>query len=170
MHKGSKSKAFVLKYIRLWRDVPCLLDVGGCHDKATIIRQAQKFQLRTTFGDEAPCKTAIYNWFAECKRGRANLSGEFSDGRPCTAMNNKNIDAVRHMIETDKHVIYHQIRASFGIGMSQIQSNLRKNLDMKKLCLRWIPYNLTEAHKTDRVTWCSAMLARLKEFSVDSNK
>ncbi|GBP79510.1 hypothetical protein EVAR_58521_1 [Eumeta japonica] len=33
---------------------------------------------------------------------------------------------------------------------------------MKKLYLRWIPHNLTEAQKTDRVTWCNAMLNRFK--------
>ncbi|GBP97279.1 hypothetical protein EVAR_70280_1 [Eumeta japonica] len=32
-----------------------------------------------------------------------------------------------------------------------------------ELCLRWIPRNSTEAQKTDRVTWCNAMLTGLKE-------
>ncbi|GBP46453.1 hypothetical protein EVAR_95153_1 [Eumeta japonica] len=31
----------------------------------------------TVFGDEAPCKTTIYNWFTEFKRSRVNLSDEF---------------------------------------------------------------------------------------------
>ncbi|GBP07047.1 Protein kinase C-binding protein NELL1 [Eumeta japonica] len=34
---------------------------------------------------------------------------------------------------------------------------------MKKLCWRWILHNLTEVQKTDRVTWCNAMLTRFKE-------
>ncbi|GBP27637.1 hypothetical protein EVAR_102892_1 [Eumeta japonica] len=33
----------------------------------------------------------------------------------------------------------------------------------KKAVLAWIPHNLTEAQKTDRVTWCNAMLTRFKE-------
>ncbi|GBP05431.1 hypothetical protein EVAR_2966_1 [Eumeta japonica] len=44
----------------------------------------------------------IYNCFAEFKRGRVNLNDEFRDGRPFTA-ENKTIDAVRRMIETDRH-------------------------------------------------------------------
>ncbi|GBP45175.1 Mariner Mos1 transposase [Eumeta japonica] len=36
---------------------------------------------------------------------------------------------------------------------------------MKKLCSRWIPHNLTEAQKTDRVTWCNAMYTRFKGAS-----
>ncbi|GBP97397.1 hypothetical protein EVAR_69871_1 [Eumeta japonica] len=46
----------------------------------------------------------IYNWLAEFKRGHINLSDEIRDGRPSTAVNNKNVDAVRRMIETDTHV------------------------------------------------------------------
>ncbi|GBP05922.1 hypothetical protein EVAR_3204_1 [Eumeta japonica] len=49
--------------------------------------------------------------FAEFKRGCVNLSNEFRDGRPSTAVNNKNIDAVRRMIETDRHVTYREIQA-----------------------------------------------------------
>ncbi|GBP08585.1 hypothetical protein EVAR_7202_1 [Eumeta japonica] len=49
-------------------------------------------RLRTAFGDEAPFKTIIYNWFAEFDRGHGYLSNEFHDARPSTAENNKNID------------------------------------------------------------------------------
>ncbi|GBP75448.1 hypothetical protein EVAR_53260_1 [Eumeta japonica] len=55
--------------------------------------------LRTNFGDETPCKTT--NWFAEFKR--VNLSDKFHDGRPFNTVNNKNLDVVRRIIETDKH-------------------------------------------------------------------
>ncbi|GBP73910.1 hypothetical protein EVAR_54209_1 [Eumeta japonica] len=47
--------------------------------------------------------------------------------------------------------------------MSPIQPILQKHLGKKFLCSRWIPQNLTEAQKTDRVTWCNAMFTRNKE-------
>ncbi|GBP39869.1 Cyclin-dependent kinase 2-associated protein 1 [Eumeta japonica] len=78
-------------------------------------------RVRTAFGNAAPCKTTIYNWFTEFKRGRVNLSDEFPNSRPSTAVSNKNIDTVCIMIEIGRHVTYHEIRASLGIGMSQIQ-------------------------------------------------
>ncbi|GBP76350.1 hypothetical protein EVAR_52992_1 [Eumeta japonica] len=105
----------------------------------------------------------IYNWCAEFKRDRVNLSDEFRDGRLSTAVNYKSIHAMRRMIETDRHVAYHDIRASLGIGVRQIQSILHKYLGMKNLCSWWIPYNLTKAQKTDRVTLCNPMLNRFKD-------
>ncbi|GBP09233.1 hypothetical protein EVAR_4088_1 [Eumeta japonica] len=77
---------------------------------ATKISQQSSARLRTAFGDETPCKTTIYNWFAEFKRGRINLNDEFRDRRLSMAVNNKNIDAVRPVIETDRHMTYHEIR------------------------------------------------------------
>ncbi|GBP86840.1 Putative uncharacterized protein FLJ37770 [Eumeta japonica] len=92
--------------------------------------QQSHARLRTAFGNKAPFKMAIYNWFAEFKPGLVNLSDEVRDGRSSTAVDNKYIDAVRRMIETDRHVTYHEIRTSLGIGMSQIQSILQKHLDI----------------------------------------
>ncbi|GBP66860.1 hypothetical protein EVAR_18031_1 [Eumeta japonica] len=86
-----------------------------------------------------------------------NLNDEFRDGRPSTAVNNGNIDTMRRMIETDRCVTYHEIQAFLSIGMSQIQSILHKHLGMKKL---W-------SQKTDRLTWCNAMLTRFKEGALN---
>ncbi|GBP42010.1 Protein aurora borealis [Eumeta japonica] len=83
--------------------------------------------------------------------GHVNLHDEFSDGCPSIAVNNKTIDAVRRIIKTERLVTYHDMQTSLGIGMSQIQSLLHKKMGMKKLCSWWIPHNLTEAQKTDRV-------------------
>ncbi|GBP72095.1 Putative uncharacterized protein FLJ37770 [Eumeta japonica] len=135
------------------------MDLNGEHSrnmifydiKCNLTAQQSFARLRTAFGDEVPCKKTIYNWFAEFKCGAVDLNNELRDGRPSTAMNNKNIDAVRPMIEPDGYVIYHEIRASLDIGMTQIPLILHKYLDMKKLCSRWIPHNLTEAQTTVRV-------------------
>ncbi|GBP27167.1 hypothetical protein EVAR_15940_1 [Eumeta japonica] len=89
-----------------------------------LVRPQRKSQslvrLQIAFGDDTPCKTIIYNRFAEFKRGRDNLSDEFRDGHPSPAVNNKTIDAVRRMGETDRHVTYHDVRASLGIGRTNI--------------------------------------------------
>ncbi|GBP76047.1 hypothetical protein EVAR_33355_1 [Eumeta japonica] len=65
-------------------------------------------------------------------------------------MKDKNVDATCRLIETDRQVTYHEIHASLGIGMSQIQSNLHKPFGYEKLCSRWIPHNLSEAQNRTR--------------------
>ncbi|GBP42123.1 hypothetical protein EVAR_21127_1 [Eumeta japonica] len=65
------------------------------------------------------------------------------------------------MIETDKHMTYHEIRTS--LSMSQIQSILHKYFGMKNQCSRWIPHNFIEVQKRNRDIWCNAMLTRFNE-------
>ncbi|GBP40079.1 hypothetical protein EVAR_33653_1 [Eumeta japonica] len=50
-------------------------------------------------------------------------SDKFNDGRPSIAVYNKNIDAVRRMIETDRRVTYHEIRASLAMGTASVGCN-----------------------------------------------
>ncbi|GBP49077.1 hypothetical protein EVAR_81638_1 [Eumeta japonica] len=96
------------------------------------------------------------------------IFNEFRDDRPSTAVNNKNFDIVACVIETDRHVTYHEIRASLGMDTSQIHAILHKHLGTKKLHSRWIPHNSTEAQKTGRVTWCNAMPTTFKEGASNS--
>lgn len=63
--------------------------------------------LRLTFGNESQSEKTVYNRFAEFCRGRASISDEFSEGRPKSVVVPKDIDAVRNMIEEDRHVTYH---------------------------------------------------------------
>ncbi|GBP28425.1 Putative uncharacterized protein FLJ37770 [Eumeta japonica] len=135
--------------------------------KYNLAAQQSFARLRTAFGDEAPCRTTIYNWFAEFKRGRVDLSKGFCDGRPSIDVKNKNKDAVRCMIKTNRHVTYDKVQALLGIGISQRQSILHKHLAMKKLCPWWIPHNLTETQKTGRVTWYNALFIRFKEVALN---
>lgn len=117
-------------------------------------------RLRNAFGEEAPSKATIYNWYNEYKRDRYFLSDEFREGRPRTAVTDENIAAVRAMLEEDRRTSYECIRATLGIGMSQIQTILHQYLDVRKLCCRWIPHKLTSDQKVQRVEWCRETLEK----------
>ncbi|CAH2094476.1 unnamed protein product [Euphydryas editha] len=107
--------------------------------------------LRLTFHDETPFGTTVYNWFSEFKHGRTNLTDDLRDERPTTVTTEDNISVVRSIIETDKRVTYQKIRTSLGIVMSQVHKILHEHLATRKLCVRWIPHNSTQAQKIPRV-------------------
>ncbi|GBP39025.1 Galactokinase [Eumeta japonica] len=66
----------------------------------------------------------------------------------------------RLMIETDKRVTCQQIQTSLDIGMTQVRKNLYKYLAVRKLCIQWILYNLTDSQKLGRTNWCYEMLRK----------
>ena len=111
----------------IFYDYKCNLTPKQCIDR-----------LYLAFGDEAPSNRTIYNCFAEFQRGRTFLSDEFHEGRPSTSVVATNVDAVREMIERDRHITYREIQAFLGIDMKAIHTILHDHLSVRKLCSRWI--------------------------------
>jgi hypothetical protein len=54
--------------------------------------------LSSLFEDEAPSKTMVYEWFAESNHERPTFDDDVREGRPCTSVVAKEVDAVREMI------------------------------------------------------------------------
>ena len=88
--------------------------------------------------------TIVYDWFNEFKLDRVSLSDESREGRPITAITPESIDAVRKMIEEDRHTTYVEIEACLSITAPSIHTILHEHLHVRKLCARWIPHNLTK--------------------------
>lgn len=135
--------------------------------RSGITWQESADKLSSAFGDEAPNKSTVYRWFMDFNRGRSSLQDEFREGRPKTAVTEENIEAVRQLILTDRHVTYREIEASLGIHATSIHSILHEHLAVRKLVSRWIPHNLTIAQKKARVDWSKEML---KKYSRGSSK
>ena len=93
------------------------------------------------WGWNIPNRT-VYNWFTEFQHRRTFLSDKFREDRPSTSVVATNVDAVREMIERDRHITYREIQAFLGIDMKVIHTILHDHLSV--LCSRWISHNLTE--------------------------
>lgn len=115
------------------------------------------------YGNEAPSYSTIKNWYNEFNRGRQSLKDEPREGRPTTVVVPENVDAVHELIKHDRQVTYREIEASLGISMTSINKILHEHLNVKKVCSRWIPHNLTNAQKDTRVDWCKKMLQKFSQ-------
>ena len=74
-------------------------------------------ELKSLFGDKAPCYSTVKNRFNEFNCGRSSLKDEFRKDAPKAAVVSENIDAVRELIMQDRHVTYREIEASFSTGL-----------------------------------------------------
>ena len=61
------------------------------------------------------------------------------------------------MVEQDARLSVKDIASCTGISEGSVQTILKKHLDLRKVCARWVPYLLTEAQKTQ-------CLKRAREF------
>lgn len=128
--------------------------------KSGLTQQQSIERFRTAFGDDAPSRTTVFEWFSEFRRGRRSLDDEARSGRPVEATTEDNVAAVRTIVAEDARVTVAQLEVAIGISSGSIRTILHDKLHLRKVCARWVPHQLTEEQKAARVTWCRTMLER----------
>ena len=66
------------------------------------------------------------------------------------------------MVEQDARLSVKDIAGCIGISEGSVQTILKKRLDLRKVCARWIPHLLTEDHKTHRLKCAQELLKTYK--------
>ena len=77
--------------------------------------------------------------------------GNFRPGRPKTSVTKANIAVVKIVVEQDARLSVKDIASCTGISEGSVQTILKKRLDLRKVCARWVPHLPTEEQKTQRL-------------------
>ena len=73
-----------------------------------------------------------------------------------------NIAAVKIVVEQDARLSVKDIACCTGIPKGSVQTILKKRLDLRKVCARWVPHLLTEEQKTQRLKCARELLKTYK--------
>jgi histone-lysine N-methyltransferase SETMAR len=99
------------------------------------------------YEDSSPSFSTIKKWAAKFKRGHTSLEDDPREGRPKSATTLETIDQVHKMVLDDGQMKVCEIAETIGISKECIGYMLHEELDMKKLCARWVPCLLTDDQK-----------------------
>ena len=66
------------------------------------------------------------------------------------------------MVEQDARLSVKDIGSCTGISEGSVQTILKKRLDLRKVCARWVPHLLTEEQKTQRLKCARELLKKCK--------
>jgi histone-lysine N-methyltransferase SETMAR len=91
------------------------------------------------YGNSSPSFSCIKKWAAEFKRGRTSLEDDPREGRPKSATTPEIIEQLHDMILDDRRIKVREIAETKGISKERVGYVLHEELDMKKLCARWVP-------------------------------
>jgi histone-lysine N-methyltransferase SETMAR len=91
------------------------------------------------------------------------LKDAYRSGRPITEFTHANIQLVSAVIEKNPWCSYDEIEAETSISRTTIFKIIHESLKMKKVTSRWVPHELTEKNRQDRVRLCKENLAKFKE-------
>ena len=76
-------------------------------------------------------------------------------GRPSTAVTDVNIAKAAKLLENDRRLTLHEPLASLNISFKCTQHIVTEVLQMRRVCARWLPRNLTEEQMQLQIQVCT---------------
>ena len=92
----------------------------------------------------------VFRWVQAFKAGKFSVEDDTRPGRPKTSVTKATIAAVKIVVEQNARLSVRDIASCTGISEGSVQTILKKRLDLRKVCARWVPHLLTEEQNTQR--------------------
>ena len=105
-------------------------------------------------------KTAVYKWVKRFSAVRESVTEEERSGRPATSRTEENIAKIRQIVRENRRLTVRSITEQVNIDRETVRKILTEDIDMRKVCAKMVPNELTEEQKLRRVTICQDMLER----------
>jgi histone-lysine N-methyltransferase SETMAR len=117
-------------------------------------------RLHSVFGNDALGKTAVYKWIGRFSDGWNATDDAPRSGRPRSSTTDENVQKAQAIIDRDRRATVRDIAEELGMGSATAHSILVNDLQLTKLCARWIPRLLTATQMEARVIVAKANLKR----------
>ena len=80
--------------------------------------------------------------------------------RPSTSKTDDNVERVRSLVRSDRRLMLRMISSELNLNQFTIHQILTHDLDMRKVCAKMVPENLTTEQKTNQRDVCLDLLDR----------
>ena len=107
------------------------------------------------FGEHKISETTCKTWFVKFRSGDFSLSDAPRSGRP-TAIVEADLLA---RVESNRQLTTRELAEDFEVSHTTIENTLHR-LGMVSKLNNWVPHELTERNKLDRMSKCASLLAR----------
>ena len=116
-------------------------------------------RLSVQYGNSVLSQRSVYEWIEKFKNGRTSVTHDEGAGPPVT-VTNENIERVREMILSDRRVTIDKVAYCLQISHGSAYEIIHNRLGFNKVCARWVPKQLTQLHKQQRLDICQKHLDR----------
>ena len=97
-------------------------------------------------------KTALNKRVQYFSDGRESVTDVERSGRPATSRTEENISKICQIVHENRQLTVRSIAEQVNINRETVRKILTEDLDMRKLCAKIVPKELTEEQKQRRVT------------------
>ncbi len=117
--------------------------------------------LHDVWASETMSKTQVRFWHKRFREGDDQVTDAPHPGRPKSQRTPQNITWISTLVEDDARLGVRSLSAMTGISTHTIRLILKKDLQMRRRCAKFVPKQLEETHKWTRMTICSDNIDRL---------
>jgi transposase len=99
-------------------------------------------------------RRTVYKWVDRFKEGQESVDDNAPEGCPSMSRVGENIQCVHDLVMSDHRITTRTITDKLGISKGSVQTILKEDLNMWKLCAKIIPKVLTQEQKERCVACC----------------
>lgn len=122
-------------------------------------------ELTTAYGQDCVSYPTVALWIRRFSNERESLEDDPRSGRPITAITQKNIDAIKDLVDEDPHISIDYMAAILDISHGSVDTILKQHLGLRKISSRWVPHSLTQEQRQRRVDICIENLQKFESGS-----
>ena len=122
-------------------------------------------RLRNVYKDNTIDYNNVKRWVQRFKKStedheevvKVSIADKPRSGCPSTSVNPDNKTYADKLIRTDRRITVEELASKLDVSIGSAHS-IVASLGYSKVCARWVPRQLTEDHKTERVRCCTQLL------------
>ena len=111
--------------------------------------------------DAAMKRTTLHKWYSWYKNGYEILMDEQRSGRP-TSITLQKLQEIKELLDKDRRITVREVSQRVDCSVGTVHTIIHENLNMRRLCARWIPKMLSECQKAQRVESCRHFVQRFE--------
>ena len=117
-------------------------------------------------GDQDLAYSMVRKWAQLFREGRESVEDEPRTGRPKSATSDSSIESVHEFLGSDPCCSIEEISKYTEISPGSIYRILKEDLEVRKVCARWVPYLLSGAQVKNRLECCQKLLSQYNKCDV----
>jgi histone-lysine N-methyltransferase SETMAR len=106
------------------------------------------------YHEDAVARRTVFDWHKKFSEGCESAADASRSGRPREATSAGFIEAVEAALQEDRRSSISYLSARLGISYGSVQHILTVELQMSRVCARWVPRLLTQEQRDHRVDVC----------------
>jgi len=108
-------------------------------------------EMLSMYDEHCLSRQAVQNWVQKFSEVRTSIEDEHRAGRPVEITTLETLQRVEDIIRAERRITVDAVATAIGCSRCQIYNMMREGLGFFKVCSRWMPRQLTQQHKSQRM-------------------